>query len=259
MTDTALITGASSGIGSEFARILAKNRHDLVLVARSTQKLEMLKEEIIEKYPLTKITIYTCDLSDFTQRQMLLMNILKQNQRIDVLINNAGVGYYGKFLESDYKQQIEMLEVNIRAIMDLTKTIAGIMSKQNYGKILNVSSTAAFQPIGNFSVYTATKSFIYSFSLGLREELKSQGVSVCTLCPGPTKTNFQIKGNLTRSKFFELASMDSHQVALIGLRGLMNDKAVIIPGIRNKLSSLGMKLLPSVLSTRLATKILSQE
>ncbi len=195
---TVLITGASSGIGLEFARIFARERHDLVLVARSREKLENLANEL----SWVKTTIIEKDLSISGSPQEIYDELLWKSIQVDLLVNNAGFGDFGYFHEWDLSKYQQMIDLNIRTLTDLSYLFGRDMVSRKSGKILNVASTAAFQPGPLMSVYFATKHYVLAFSEGIAEEWKDYGVTVSALCPGPTESGFQKNARATKNKMF---------------------------------------------------------
>ena len=235
MNQATLITGASSGIGMEFAKLFAKDGHNLVLVARNEDKLNTLKNELENKYD---IQVYVCakDLSQKDSAYDIFNYTLEKELFIDTLINNAGLGDFGKFSESDLQKQTDMVQVNTMSVMQLCHLFVNPMLEKNYGKILNVASIAAFIPGPLMSTYHATKAFVLSFSEALSFELKGTGVSVMALCPGPTKTGFEEKGNLENSGLFKhIKNSTADEVAKYGYKKLQANSIIAIPGIINKM------------------------
>ena len=235
MKKTALITGASSGIGLELARIFASKGDNLVLVARSENKLELLKLEFEKSYGIT-VYIITKDLSEITSSKSIYDEIQVQKIRIDYLINNAGFGDFGIFEECNWEKQLEMIQLNIIALTYLTRLLLPEMTKNKYGKILNVASTAAFQPGPTMSVYFATKAFVLSFSEAIANELKNTGVTVTILCPGATATGFKVAAVLDDSNLFKGNQIaTSKDVAEFGYNKMMKGKIVVIHGLLNNI------------------------
>jgi short-subunit dehydrogenase len=181
---TALVTGASSGIGAEFARVLAEHGHNLVLVARRTRELEELARSLEERYRVTA-TVISADLSAADSPQTVYSEVRKRGIDIDVLVNNAGFNVYGPFIETDRGNEMRMIQVNLVAVVALTKLFARDMVQRGSGRILNLGSTGSFAPAPLDSLYAASKAFVLSFSEAISEELKSTGVTVTVLCPGP--------------------------------------------------------------------------
>lgn len=242
---TVLITGASFGIGYELAKIFAKEKYNLILVARNLERLNQIKDEL-QNSDIKILTIQK-DLSQPNSAKELFDEINKNNFEIDILINNAGFGLLGPFAELDLQTQLDMIQLNITSLVQLTHLILPQMIKRKSGKIMNVASTAAFQPGPNMAVYYATKAFVLSFSEALSAELKSSGITVTALCPGPTKTEFQKRArmeniNLERSKL--IPYMTAEKVAQIGFDGLMKGKRVVIPGLLNKVGTKLVKIFP---------------
>jgi short-subunit dehydrogenase len=248
-TRTALITGASSGIGYELARLFARDRYDLVLVAKSQQRLELTTGELSREFGV-RIQAISKDLS-LPEAPEDVAAALKGRTRIDVLINDAGFATFGPFLEIPADVELEMMQLNMMALTRLSKLFAPEMVARRSGKILNVASTAAFMPGPLMAVYYASKAYVLSFSQALACELAPSGVGVSVLCPGPTHTGFQRRAKMERSKVFDSGVMDARSVARAGYRGLMQNKTVIIPGVRNKLTALFAKAAPRGLMPRL--------
>ena len=254
MTKTALITGATSGLGYEFVKLFAKEGYNLVLVARSTQKLE----EIKQSFGHTKVTVIPKDLSTIGAAKQVFEEIEDQGIEIDVLVNNAGFGLMGRFDEMDIQKQSNMIQLNISSLTELTYYFLQKMKQRNGGKILNVASTASFQPGPLMAVYYATKAFVLSFSEALVEELSDTSITVTTLCPGATKTNFGAVANAENSKLFSRA-MDSEKVAKMGFDALMDGKRVIITGGLNKAGAYGAKFMPRSLAAKIAKYVAAEK
>jgi short-subunit dehydrogenase len=240
---TVLITGASSGIGLEFAKIFASNGYNLVLNARNKVKLQEIADQLIEKHGI-QATVLAKDLSLPNSAEELTAELMATNIHVDVLVNNAGFAAYGPFDETSWKEEKEMLQVNIMALTTLTKQLLPGMVKRNSGKILNVASTAAFQPGPLMAVYYATKAYVLSFSEAINYELRNTNVTVTALCPGATSTNFEKRASLEESRLFQAGAMDAHEVARTGYNALMNDKRLSIPGFKNKALAQIIRFLP---------------
>lgn len=240
---TALITGASSGIGLEFARIFATNNCNVVLVARSKAALENLANELEAAHKI-KVKIIVKDLSDKNAPKEIFDELLTKKIEIEYLINNAGFGGYGNFYETDWKKEEDMIQVNVTALAELSKLFVQSMVKRNSGRILNVASTAAFQPGPLMSVYYAGKAFVLSLSEAMAYELKDTKVTVTCLCPGPTKSNFQKAANITESKLAKGVNATSYDVALYGYNAMMKGKYVAIEGFMNKILAFATRLMP---------------
>lgn len=229
---TVLLTGASSGIGYELSKIFAKNRYDLILVARNKDKLEQIKCEL-EQFNV-RISIFSKDLSLPHASRELYEEIKKQGQHVDILINNAGYGMTGKFTDLEWEKQLNMMHLNMIALTELTHLFVQDMINMKFGRIMNVGSIASFIATPSMSVYAASKAFVLSFSESLNTELKSKGdISVTALCPGPTKTNFAKVANVGELEhFFNRYGMTAKEVAQIGYRALIKKEPVIVPGLK---------------------------
>lgn len=250
-----LITGASSGIGYELAKIFARNNHNLILVARSTTKLLDLKNEIVAKHQVL-VEVLTCDLSQSQSAQKLFETVQTQKWAVDILVNNAGFGTHGSFVDIELKKTQEMIQLNILTLTELTKLFLPDMISKKSGRILNVASTASFQPGPLMSVYYATKAFVLFFSEGIFEELKNSGVTVTALCPGPTESGFQQAANLGDVSLFDTLKIPtSKMVAEYGYKALMQGKVVAVHGSMNKIFSSTVGLLPRGLVRKLVKKL----
>lgn len=247
---TALITGASSGIGAALARLFAENGYDLAIVARSETTLQELADELSRRHGLN-VTVIPLDLSVAGAADQLVAAIERQALQIDVLVNNAGFATYGLFAEIDAKVEQEMMQVNMVTLTLLTKLLLPGMIQRRQGKILNVASTAAFQPGPLMAVYYASKAYVLSFSEALAEELRSTGVSVTALCPGPTRSGFQERARMQDSRLVQGEIMDVQTVAQAGYSAPMSKKRIVIPGRQNQLLAFATRLLPRSLVTRL--------
>ncbi len=240
--DAAVITGASSGIGAELARIMAERGHNLVLVARRKDRLEALAKEL-EKGGV-KILAVPMDITSEDSEKSLI-EIMKSNEmEPSVLVNNAGCGSYGEFAETapeDIKKQIDL---NISALVRFTHAFGRVMAKRKHGKIMNVSSVAGFMPGPYMSVYCATKSFVTSFSVSISKELEPHDVTVTVLCPGATVTEFHEKARVPPASIKGLRFMSARDVALCGYEAMMKGKLIEIPGIENRVMSFAIRRLP---------------
>jgi len=249
---TALITGGSGGIGLELAKVLARNAFDIVLVARKRDTLEAAAGQLEGKFNITA-HVFAADLRRREAPQAIFDFLRNENIPIEILVNNAGFGLGGEFADTDLDRELEMIQVNIAALTQLTKLFLPAMIKRKSGRILNVASTAAFQPGPLMSVYYASKAYVLSFSEALSEELRDTGVTVTALCPGPTKTDFAATAQVGHSRLFTLFGVaDAASVAEFGFRAMMQGKRVAIPGIRNKLVAESHRFFPRNLVTRVA-------
>ncbi|MDX1681416.1 MAG: SDR family oxidoreductase, partial [Akkermansiaceae bacterium] len=240
--DSVLITGASSGLGEEFAMQLAPRARQLVMVARREVMMETIAERIGEDYPDVDVVIEVADLADADERDALLHRLVKQRISPDLLINNAGLGDYGEFITADWPKLEAQIKVNVEALTHLSYVIAGGMVEKGRGAIINVSSLASLMPIPDFAVYAATKAYVTSFSEALRIELKEHGIPVLALCPGPVHTGFgavarrgagqkEIPG---REWFY----VEKEQVVAEGLVALERGKARHFPHLKTAAAAL---------------------
>lgn len=251
---TALITGASSGIGLELAIEFAKRKHDLVLVARSENKLKELSDAIKAKYNVA-VHVLVKDLSDEKQVDEVHTYTLLQNIGVDYLVNNAGFGDYGFFSQEDWGKINSMLDVNIKALTRLCWLYVREMVLRKKGRIMNVASTAAFQPGPLMAVYFATKSYVLFLSEALANELKGSGVSVTALCPGPTESGFADAAAVKESKAFAGKLPTSAEVAAYGYKAMMKGKRVAIHGTMNALMAQSYRFFPRNIITDVTRKM----
>jgi len=233
---TALITGASSGLGAEFAGQLAPHAHALVLVARRGDRLEALGRSLESAHPPLRVLTYVADLASGTERHALLAWLEEQNLPVDLLVNNAGLGDHGPFETSEWDRARAMLDVNITALTHLTHGLLPTLRRSQRAAILNVSSVASFFPVPNMAVYSATKAYVTSFSETLRIELRGTGISVTALCPGPIPTEFfDVAARPGETPKAHYKSMPQFAVTAAGavatgLRAVASDRARVIPG-----------------------------
>lgn len=246
---TALITGASSGIGEELATCFALDGYRLILVARTTARLAALADALRQRYGVSVTTI-SQDLAVPKAADELVAALQREGLAVDVLVNNAGFATHGAFAESALSEQLEMIQLNVLTLTHLTRLLLPAMLERHHGRILNVASTAAFQPGPLMAVYYATKAYVLSFSEALAEEVRGTGVSVTALCPELTKTGFQRRAGLQGVRMVRGSMMDAATVARIGYRGLLQGKRVVIPGWSNKLMALVTRWSPRTLVIR---------
>lgn len=242
----ALITGASSGIGRDMARILSRMDYKLILVARRTSRLEELQKELN-----TEVHIISADLSN--KDECLAVYNKCKNENIDLLINNAGFGHFGAFDETNMEKDMELIDVNIRAVHILTKLFLRDFKKRDSGTILNVASSAAFLPGPLFAAYYASKAYVLRLTEAIHEELRQEKshVQVCALCPGPVKTEFNEVANVT----FNIGSLSSKYVAKYAIDKMMHGKLIIVPGIEMKIIRILDKITPNRLLLPIAYHI----
>lgn len=240
---TALVTGASSGIGLELARRCARGGFDLVLVARNEAALRGLAAELEQRCGVSA-TVLVHDLADPAAPAAIRAACAAAGIAIDVLVNNAGFATYGLFSESDLDAQVQMMEVNMLALTRLTRLFLDGMLARGSGRILNVASTAAFQPGPLMAVYYATKAYVLSFSEALANELQGSGVTVTALCPGPTASGFQRRAAMEDSKLVAGKIATTADVARAGYAAMLRGQTVVIPGARNRALALLVRLMP---------------
>jgi short-subunit dehydrogenase len=255
MSRYALITGASSGIGLALAEALARRGRNLILVARQRDALESIACELTQRFSV-EVLFRACDLSQPLRVSGLLHELEESGLHIDLLVNNAGIGSCGAYVTQDWACERQLIELNILALARLCHAIGTVMAGQGSGQILNVASIAGFQPGPGMSNYYASKAYVLHFSEGLREELKAYGVKVSVLCPGPTRSAFFRTANidvnaLQGSKLM----MSAEEVALITVNALEKNRAIIIPGWRNRLLALSPRLLPRWLVRRISARL----
>jgi short-subunit dehydrogenase len=254
LQQTALVTGASSGIGLELARLLAANHYNLILVARSADKLGELAADLRRAHKINAVAV-PIDLADPAAAEELFHVLNEQRIFVDVLVNNAGFGTHGPFAQSDPAIELQMLQVNIMALTHLTRLFLPNMIANGRGRILNVASTAAFQPGPFMAGYYASKAFVLSFSEAIAAELKGSGVTVTALCPGPTNTGFQERAGVAETPLFKANTMTSQEVARIGFEAMMKGKPLAIAGLKNRLLAFSTRLAPRGLVTSIARKL----
>ncbi len=247
---TALITGASGGIGYELARLFAGDGYNLVLVARSADKLNEMKQQYEGKAGI-HVRVIPHDLARPSAPQEIFDELQREGVAVDVLVNNAGFTVFGKFVETELEQELQMMQVNIVALTHLTKLLLPSMVERGWGKVLNLASTAAFFPGPLMAVYYASKAYVRSFSEALAVELEGTGVTVTALCPGPTETGFQKRGNMEDSRLVAGRKiMDARTVARTGYRGMMKGQMLVVTGLKNWVQVEATRFIPDKLLAR---------
>lgn len=254
---TALITGASGGIGLELARVFAARNYNLVLVARNQTRLQQIADELEARHGII-VRVLARDLTQISSAHEIYDQLQAENVAIDVLVNNAGFATYGAFWETSGDEELQMLQLNITALTLLTKLFLPAMRERRRGKILQVASTAAFQPGPLMAVYYASKAYVLSFSQALSEELRGSGVTVTALCPGPTESGFQERAAMQESKLMQGNFMSAQQVAIEGYRGLMRGRDVVVPGAQNKALRILSKYLPTSMTLKIVKRAQEQ-
>lgn len=249
MTGVALVTGASAGLGIEFARQLSARGHRLVLAARRKDRLDELAAK------LGNARAVAIDLSEADSAERLMTDVAAAGEEIEILVNNAGFGLIGRFAELDSAPQRQMIDLNVGTLTDLCRAVAPGMIRRKSGSILNVASTAAFQPGPKMAVYFATKAFVLSLSEALHEELAPYGVRVTCLCPGPTRTEFGEVAGFGGNALYDRVVMQAPEVVKAGLDGLDRNHAVVVPGVVNKVVAASTRFVPRPLARKIAGSI----
>ena len=253
---TALVTGASSGIGADVARSLARRGHGTVLVARRTERLEELAEELRARHHVRAETL-ACDLGDAVARERLIEQIDELGLTVEVLVNNAGFGSGGLFQRLDQERELEMVRLNVETVVALCGEYVPLMAARGRGAVLNVASTAAFQPLPRQATYAATKAFVLSFTDGLHADLTGTGVTATSLCPGPVKTEFADTAGIAdeASGLPELFWTECDYVAEEAVKGLERGKRVVVPGRFNQAGAFGGQHAPRGLFLRFGSRV----
>jgi hypothetical protein len=255
---TALITGASGGIGYELARLFANDHHNLVLVARNGPRLTQIADEMQRQFGVSVKSV-ALDLAASAAPQRLFDELKREGIAVDILVNNAGYGKLGEFAAIPVEESLGQIQLNVTALTFLTRLFLGPMLERGSGKIMNVASTAGFQPGPLMAVYYATKAYVISFSEALANELAGKGITVTCLCPGATDTGFASRAGNGKSRLFkQLAPMDAKTVALKGYRGLMAGKTLVIPGLKNWLLAESLRVSPRKLVTAISRRLMDE-
>ena len=247
-----LITGASTGIGYELAKLFAKDRHNLILVARDEGKLETAKNELSKCN--VEVKILSLDLSKSEDIQGLFNYVEMNKLNVDILVNNAGIGTFGDFSEIEWVKEEALIDINIKVLTKLTKYFLPKIIECKNGGILNVASTAAFCSGPRMAAYYASKAYVLNLTEAIYEECKDSGRRISCLCPGPVKTTFQDKAGIKKSESAKKYLMDAEEVAKVSYKDFKKGKLIIIPGMKNKLLVIGNKLLPRRISRKIILK-----
>lgn len=249
---TALITGASSGFGVEFARLFARDGFDLVLVARSGPKMQALADELQAAHAITA-TVIAKDLSPAGACAELVADLRERGIKVDALVNNAGFAQYGPFAQADHGELDQMLSVNVVALTDLTRALLPGMVERHRGRIVNLGSIGSFTPAPMTAAYAATKAYVLSLSLALTEELKGTGVTVTALCPGPSETGFQARAEMADSKLIAGRKLDpAEKVVRAGYAAMNRGRPYVVTGTTSKMFAFASRFLPRTASARIA-------
>jgi short-subunit dehydrogenase len=251
---TALITGASAGLGLEYARLFAADKHDLVLVARRKDRLDALAAELAAAHGV-KVHVVAADLMEPAAAQQIVDAVAALGVEVEYLVNNAGFGTNGTFWELDAAKERGMIEVNITALVVLTRAFLPGMVQRKRGRVLNIGSTAGFQPGPYMAGYYASKAFVNSFTEGLAYELRGTGVTATVSCPGATATEFALVAGNENSKLFKMGAMTAAEVAADGYRAMMAGSPMVVHGLKNKFSAWSVRLSPRALVTAIAASL----
>ena len=258
MNKTVLITGASSGIGLELSKIFSRNNYNLVIVSQNEENLQKAKGIIHRENTKIQIHAIAKDLSKSSGPQEVFEYTLKNSIHVDILVNNAGVQVYGNFHDANVDDILNLMNVNMFAMTKLTRLFVDGMVKRGDGKILNLGSTGSFQPCPLNAAYCASKSFTLYFSEAMGEELKGTGVTITTLCPGATKTNFAKRAKIEDIKLFRGKLLEPSKVAEIGYKALMKGKSVIITGLSNKILAQSVRFIPRSMVIKMGMHIMKK-
>lgn len=254
---TALITGATSGIGYELTKLFAQNGFDLAIVARNMARLDKVSGEV-QRGPNVTVQVIPKDLSQPTAAEEIYRELQSKGIEVDVLVNNAGFNVYGPFRKTSAQKELQMMQVHMLTLTHLTKLFLPGMLKRKFGKVLNLASTASFTPGAGDAVYCATKAYVLSFSEAIAEELKGTGVTVTALCPGPTKTEFAERAEMADTKIFQGSLSSAAEVAQAGYRAMMQGRTTVVVGLNNKLMIFSLRFSPRNLVTKIGKSLLSR-
>jgi len=253
----ALITGSSSGIGYEIAKLFARDKCNLILVARRKERLKQLAEELESEYNI-KTIIIAKDLSMPDSAREIYDFLKQKNISIDYLVNNAGFIVYGKFSKTDWTKELQMIGVNLIAMTQLIKLFLPDMLSRNSGKILNIGSTGSFCPGPLNAVYCATKNYVLSLSEAIAEELKGSRVTITTLCPGAAKTEFAERAGIENTFVHTFGVMSASRVAKIGYKSLIKGRGTVVPGILNKVQIFSLRFIPRIIVPKIVHLMMSK-
>jgi short-subunit dehydrogenase len=255
-SSVALVTGASSGIGEEIARQLAARGHGLALAARRSERLVALAEELGSEHRI-RAEAFRADLEHESGRDTLAAQLADAGRDVEILVNNAGLGDYQDFVDADREAVLQMVRVNCEAVVDLTSRFLPEMAQRGRGAVLNIASTASFQPLPGNATYAATKAFVLSFSEAIHAELASSGVAVTAVCPGPVKTEFAAVAGVAAAERTtpDLVWTPVEEVAKAAVSGADKDKRVVVPGLLNRAGAIGGQHAPRAIALPLARRI----
>ncbi len=258
MNKTVLITGASSGIGLELAKIFARNNYDLVIVSQDETKLKVAHSILKQENAAINITALSKDLSMSYAAEEIFDYLKEQSIAIDILVNNAGIQVYGNFHDADINDTLALLNVNLMTLTKLTRLFMTEMINKGSGRILNLGSTGSFQPVPLNAAYCASKAYVLHLSEGIAKELKGTGVTITTLCPGATKTNFAKRSHIEDIRLFKHFLMKPEIVAQIGYKALISGKPVVVAGTFNKISVFLLRFLPRTVACYIGMQLMKK-
>jgi short-subunit dehydrogenase len=252
--NTALVTGASAGLGAEFAQLFAADGHDVVLVARRRENLEVLARALEAKHGV-HATVIAEDLTRPEAPEAISKELRARDIAVEFLVNNAGFATTGAFAQADLVRELGMLAVNVTSLVHLTRLLLPAMVERRSGRILNVGSTAGFMPGPFMAAYYASKAFVNSFTEALAFELRGTGVTATVVCPGPTATEFASVAGADKSRLFESGAMGASEVAALAYRAMMGGQSMAIPGARNKLAMFSLRFAPRAMAVSMAASL----
>jgi short-subunit dehydrogenase len=256
VSNTALVTGASSGIGAAIAAELASRGYSLVLVARREERLLSLATELASEHAI-EVEVIACDLGDELERDRLESELRERERAVEMLINNAGFGHQADFATSPRKRMVEMVRVNVEAVVDLTSRFLGPMVERRRGAVINIASLGAFQPLPGSATYGASKAFVLSFSEAIRTELRGSGVTVTAVCPGPVRTEFMTTAEVpgVEDRTPGIVWTSAEDIARQAVDGAAHDKRVVVPGLLNRAGALAGQHSPRAVALPLIGRI----
>jgi short-subunit dehydrogenase len=249
--EVALITGASSGIGAELAKLAAADGCDLVLVARGRAQMQTLADELTQRHGIS-VRVLPKDLSDARAPQEIFDELAAAGLDVEILINNAGFALYGSLRRNDNKALLDLMQVNMVALTELCRLFLPQMVERGHGRVLNVASLAAFQPGPLMAAYYASKAYVLSLSEAVANELRGTGVTLTALCPGLTRTRFALRAGLDLSGLSKVVGADAQSVARAGYRGMMRGKTIVLPGLLNRVVAFSTRIVPRRILTAIA-------
>ena len=251
---TALITGASAGLGAEYAKLFAHDKHDLLLVARRRDRLEALAAELARAHPI-RVYVLDANLSSAAGVEKVLAEVERLTLDIEFLVNNAGFGSTSAFAEADPTRELEMVQLNVATPVALTRALLPSMIARKRGRVLNIGSIAGFQPGPFMATYYASKAFVNCFTEALAFELRGTGVTATVSCPGAIATEFPKVAGIENSRLFQMGAAPASEIARQGYAAMLAGKAMVIHGLKNKLAVQALRVSPRAAVTRIASKL----